>query len=114
VSGLALSAKTKNAGEALQFATWAVGAEGQTATANALPFAVPALRSAAARPSNVAGADMIARSVEFGRTLPQVAQWPAIANEVNTALVPVFEGKTTAALAYQKVAPKINALLTTG
>jgi multiple sugar transport system substrate-binding protein len=114
VSGLALSAKTKNAGAALQFATWAVGAEGQAATASALPFAVPAQRSAPARPSNVAGADMIARSVEFGRTLPQVAQWPAIANEVNTALVPVFEGKTTAALAYQKVAPKINALLTTG
>jgi multiple sugar transport system substrate-binding protein len=114
VAGLALSAKTQNAGAALQFAAWAVGADGQAAMASILPFAVPALRSAPARPANVPGADMIARSVEFGRTLPQIAQWPAIADEVNTALVPVFQGKTTAAAAYRQVAPKINELLTTG
>jgi maltose-binding protein MalE len=62
----------------------------------------------------VAGADMIARSVDFGRTLPQIPQWPAIASEVNSALVPVFQGTTTAEAAYRNVGPKINELLTTG
>jgi multiple sugar transport system substrate-binding protein len=114
VTGLALSAKTENAGAALGFAAFAVGADGQAALTNIMSFSAPALRAAPARPSSVAGADMIARSVDFGRTLPAIPQWPAIAKEVNSALVPVFQGSTTAEAAYRKVGPKIDELLTTG
>jgi multiple sugar transport system substrate-binding protein len=114
VTGLALSAKSPNARAALEFAAWAVGPEGQAATASTRPFAASALRAAAARPAGVPGAEAIGQSVAFGRTLPQIEQWPAIASVVNEALVPVWQGQATAAAAYARVAPKINDMLTTG
>jgi multiple sugar transport system substrate-binding protein len=114
VAGLALSAKGQNQRAALGFAAWVVGPDGQAATASTRPFAAPALRTAAARPASVPGAAAIAQSVAFGRTLPQIEQWPAIANEVNKALVPVWQGQATAAAAYARVSPKINDMLTTG
>jgi maltose-binding protein MalE len=114
VAGLVLSAKGQNQRAALDFAAWAVGPEGQAATASTRPFAAPALRAAPARPASVPGAEAISQSVAFGRTLPQIEQWPAIADVVNKALVPVWQGQATAAAAYARIAPKINNMLTTG
>jgi ABC-type glycerol-3-phosphate transport system substrate-binding protein len=114
VAGLALSAKGQNQRAALEFAAWAVGPDGQAAAASSRPFAAPALRAAPARPAGVPGAEAIFQSATFGRTLPQVEQWPAIANTINQALVPVWQGQATAAAAYRQVAPKINDMLTTG
>jgi multiple sugar transport system substrate-binding protein len=114
VAGLALSAKGQNQRAALDFAAWVVGPDGQAASANARPFAAPALRAAAARPASVPGAEAIFQSAAFGRTLPQVEQWPAIADSINQALIPVWQGQATAAAAYARVAPKINDMLTTG
>jgi multiple sugar transport system substrate-binding protein len=114
VTGLALSAKGQNQRAALEFAAWAVGPEGQAAMASTRPFAAPALRAAPARPASVPGAEAIFQSAAFGRTLPQVEQWPAIADVVNEALVPVWQGQATAARAYARVGPKINDMLTTG
>jgi multiple sugar transport system substrate-binding protein len=114
VAGLALSAKGQNQRAALDFAAWVVGPDGQAAAASARPFAAPALRAAAARPANVPGAEAIFQAAAFGRTLPQVEQWPAIADSINQALIPVWQGQATAAAAYARVAPKINDMLTTG
>jgi multiple sugar transport system substrate-binding protein len=114
VAGLALSAKGQNQRAALEFAAWVVGPDGQAAAASSRPFAAPALRAAAARPAGVPGAEAIFQSAAFGRTLPQVEQWPAIADTINQALVPVWQGQATAAAAYARVAPKVNEMLTTG
>jgi multiple sugar transport system substrate-binding protein len=114
VAGLALNAKGQNHRAALDFAAWVVGPDGQAAVASARPFAAPALRAAAARPAGVPGAEAIFQSAAFGRTLPQVEQWPAIADSINQALIPVWQGQATAAAAYARVAPKINDMLTTG
>jgi multiple sugar transport system substrate-binding protein len=114
VAGVALSTRTPNARAALDFAAWVVGPDGQAVIASIQPFTAPALRAAPARPSDIPGATAIGQSLEFGRTLPQIAQWPAIAKTVNEALAPVFQGKTSAAAAYRQAAPKINELLTTG
>jgi multiple sugar transport system substrate-binding protein len=114
VAGLALSAKGQNQRAALDFAAWVAGQDGQAAAANARPFAAPALRTAAARPAGVPGAEAIFQSAAFGRTLPQVEQWPAIADSINQALIPVWKGQETAARAYARVAPKINDMLITG
>jgi multiple sugar transport system substrate-binding protein len=111
VAGLALNAKSQNPRVALAFAAWVVGQDGQAATASLRPFAAPALRAASARPAGVPGAEAIGQSVAFGRTLPQIEQWPAIANAVNEALVPVWQGQASAAAAYARVAPKINSML---
>jgi maltose-binding protein MalE len=62
----------------------------------------------------VPGAEAIFQSAPVGRTLPQVEQWPAIADTINQALVPVWQGQATATAAYARVAPKINDMLTTG
>jgi ABC-type glycerol-3-phosphate transport system substrate-binding protein len=114
VAGLALSAKGQNQRAALDFAAWVVGPDGQAAAASTRPFAAPALRAAPARPTNIPGAEEIFQSAPFGRTLPQVERWPEIANTINEALVPVWQGQATAAAAYAHVAPKINDMLTTG
>ena len=114
VAGLALSAKGQNQRAALDFAAWVVGPDGQAAAPGARPFAAPALRAAAARPASVPGAEAIFQSAAFGRTLPQVEQWPVIADSINQALIPVWQGQATAAAAYARVAPKINDMLTTG
>jgi multiple sugar transport system substrate-binding protein len=114
VAGLAVSARSHHTQEALQFADWAVGPDAAALKAQIQPFAAPALRSAAARPAPIPGAESIGQSLQFGRTLPPVEQWPQIATIVNESLVPVWQGKTTAAAAYQQVTPKINALLATG
>jgi multiple sugar transport system substrate-binding protein len=114
IAGLALSAKGQNQRAALDFAAWAVGPDGQAAAASARPFAAPALRAAAARTADVPGVEAIFQSAPFGRTLPQVERWPEIADTINQALVPVWQGQATAAAAYSRVAPKINDMLTTG
>jgi multiple sugar transport system substrate-binding protein len=114
VAGLSLSARSQNPRAALAFAAWAVGPDGQAATAGIRPFAAPALRAAPARPTGVPGAEAIHQSVAFGRTLPQIERWPEIASAVNEALVPVWKGQATAAAAYARVAPRINEMLLTG
>ena len=114
VAGLAVSARSANKEAALAFASWAVGPEGNKAKAHLLPFAAPALTAAGARPAEVPGAEAIAQALPHGRTLPQVEQWPAIADLVNQALIPVWQGQMTAAAAYAQVAPKIDALLAAG
>ena len=111
VSGLAISANSKQPSSALDFATWAVGPDGQAIRAAIQPFAAPALRASGQRPTQVAGAEAIAQALQTGRTLPQVEQWPKIASIVNESLVPVWQGKQTAADAYHQVVPKIDALL---
>jgi multiple sugar transport system substrate-binding protein len=114
VSGLVVSAHSQHAQAALDFAAWAVGPNGNAIKAGIQPFAAPALRSATAPPAQVPGVEAIGQSIQFGRTLPLVPQWPKIATIVNESLVPVWQGKTTAAAAYQQIAPKINALLAAG
>jgi multiple sugar transport system substrate-binding protein len=111
VSGLAVSAKTANQDAALDFLAWSVGPDGNKIKESTTPFAAPALRSAGARPNQVAGSDAIMQAIQHGRTLPPVEQWPEIAVMVNDALIPVFEGQQTASVAYARVAPNINALL---
>jgi multiple sugar transport system substrate-binding protein len=111
VAGLALSAKGQNQRAAFDFAAWVVGPDGQAAAASARPFAAPALRAAAARPASVAGAEAIFQSAPFGRTLPQIEQWPAIADTINQALIPVWKGQEPAARAYARIAPQVNDML---
>src|SRR5262249_46666008 len=111
VAGLAISAKSQNTRPALDFAGWAIGPEGQAVIAGFPPFAAPALRTIPARPLDIFGAPAIGQSLAFGRTQPSLEQWPAIADIVNKALVPVWQGKTTAAAAYAQMGPQVNALL---
>jgi multiple sugar transport system substrate-binding protein len=114
VAGLAISSRSQNQQAALGFAAWAVGPAGQAIKANLLPFAAPALRSAGARPVDIAGADAILQSLDHGRTLPQLEVWPEIKALVDQALVPVWQGGATAEAAYRRVAPEANAMLKAG
>jgi multiple sugar transport system substrate-binding protein len=111
VSALLISAQSQNQRAALDFAAWAVGPQGQAIRAELLPFAAPALRSAAARPAGLTGAEAIVQALEHGRTLPQVAAWPDVKAIVDKALVPVWQGQTTAQAAYRAAGPAINARL---
>jgi len=111
ISGMAVSARSEHQQAALDFAAWVVGPAGSAVKAGILPFAAPALRAAAARPAKVSGADAILQALDHGRTLPQVEPWPQVKALVDKALVPVWQGKTTAAEAYREVAPEVNALL---
>jgi multiple sugar transport system substrate-binding protein len=111
VSGLAIHAQSQNKQAALDFATWMAGPDGTAVKADLLPFAAPALQSAAARPSQVPGDDAIRQTLQHGRTLPQVEQWPKIKALVDEALVPVWQGKQPAAAIYRQLTSSINALL---
>lgn len=114
VSGLAISAKSQNQQAALDFATWAIGSEGQQIRTQLIPFAASALRTAPARSSQIDGTDAILDALKHGRTLPQTEQWPKIAGLVNESLKPVWKGEETASAAYSKVTPEINKLLAAG
>ncbi|MFL5803879.1 MAG: ABC transporter substrate-binding protein [Roseiflexaceae bacterium] len=111
VTGLAISAKSQNASAALDFAGWAIGPNGQALVAGFQPFAAPALRTIPARPLDIFGAPAIGQSLAFGRTQPSLEQWPQVVKVVNETLVPVWQGKATAAAAYAAMAPQANALL---
>jgi multiple sugar transport system substrate-binding protein len=111
VAGLAISAKSENARAALDFAGWAIGPSGQAAVAGFQPFAAPALRSIPARPIDIFGGLAISQSLPSGRTQPSLEQWPQVVKVVNDALVPVWQGKSTAAAAYAAMAPEANRLL---
>jgi multiple sugar transport system substrate-binding protein len=114
ISGLLVNAQTQQQPAALGFAAWVAGPQGNAVKAGILPYAAPALRSAAARPAGVSGADAIIAALQHGRTLPQVEAWPKIKTLVDQALKPVWQGQTTAEAVYKQVAPNINALLTAG
>jgi ABC-type glycerol-3-phosphate transport system substrate-binding protein len=114
VSGLAISSRSQNQQAALDFATFIVGPQGSALKANLLPFAAPALRSAAPRAANVTGEEAILQALQHGRTLPQVEQWPQIKTLVDQALKPVWQGQTSVAAAYRQVKPQITALLNAG
>lgn len=114
VTGLSVSARSPNADAALAFAAWTAGPGGSAITARLQPFVAPALRSAPPHASDVPGSDAISQALANGRTLPAITQWPQVAAAVNEALVPVWQGQTTAKAAYSGVAPKINALLAAG
>ncbi len=112
VVGLAISARSPNTRPALDFVGWAIGPDGQAVAASILPFAAPALRTVPARPLDIFGAPAIGQSLPFGRTQPSLEVWPQVVKIVNDALVPVWQGKTTAAAAYAAMGPQANALLT--
>jgi len=111
VTGLSVSARSPNADAALAFAAWTAGPDGTAITARLQPFVAPALRSVAPNTTDVPGSDAISQALANGRTLPAITQWPMIATIVNEALVPVWQGQTTAKAAYSAVTPRINALL---
>jgi multiple sugar transport system substrate-binding protein len=114
VTGLSVSTRSPNADAALAFAAWTAGPAGSAITARLQPFVAPALRSAPQHTTDVPGTDAISQALANGRTLPAITQWPMIAALVNQALVPVWQGHTTAKAAYSAVTPKINALLAAG
>lgn len=117
VAGIGASARTPHPREAAGFISWAAGRDGLATQVAAFPFAVPprpdvapAAMLAGAGPT---GGPFVVEALGYGRVQPFVARWPEIAAEVNQALTPVWQGRQSAASAYQQVAPSINSLLTT-
>lgn len=111
VAGLAIGAASEARQAAFDVMLWAVGPAGQALPGTAQPFAATVLEQPGAAPQASPENELITAAVAYGRTLPATPQWPEVANLVNTALVPVWQGETTAAAAYLAVAPEINALL---
>jgi ABC-type glycerol-3-phosphate transport system substrate-binding protein len=114
VYGLAVNSRSQQQAAALEFAAWAAGPTGSSIKASLLPFAAPALRSAAPRPANITGEEAILQALEHGRTQPQVEAWPEVKALIDKALLPVWLGKQSAAAAYRLAEPQINALLKAG
>jgi len=114
ISGLFVSSQSKNQPAALGFAAWIAGPQGSALKAPIMPFAAPALQSAAPRSGQVTGEAAILQALEHARTQPQLEVWPEVKALIDTALQPVWHGQATAAAAYRSVAPKVNALLSVG
>jgi multiple sugar transport system substrate-binding protein len=111
ISGLFVSSQSQNQPAALDFAAWIAGPQGTALKAQIMPFAAPALQSAAPRSGQISGEEAILQALQHGRTLPQIEVWPEVKALVDTALKPVWQGQTTAASAYRSVTPKVNELL---
>jgi ABC-type glycerol-3-phosphate transport system substrate-binding protein len=114
VTGLSISAQSQHPQEAFEFLSWVAGLEGQAIRDETLPFAAPALRNATLRSNDVDGVDAIIEALEYGRTLPQTPHWPKISEYVSQELKPVWQGQETAAVAYSRMAPQINRMLSAG
>ena len=114
ISGLFVSSQSQNQAAALDFAAWIAGPQGTALKAPIMPFAAPALQSAAPRSGQVSGEEAILQALQHGRTLPQVEVWPEVKALVDAALKPVWQGQVSAAAAYRSVAPKVNELLRVG
>lgn len=114
ITGLLISARSKNQAGALDFAGWLAGPQGSALRAPILPYAAPALRAAEPRASAIVGAAAIPQAIANGRTLPQLEVWPQVKALIDAELKPVWQGQTTAAAAYRSIAPKVNGLLKAG
>jgi multiple sugar transport system substrate-binding protein len=114
ISGLFVSSQSQHQPAALDFAAWIAGPQGSALKAPIMPFAAPALQSAAPRSGQITGEEAILQALQHGRALPQLEVWPEIKALIDTALKPVWHGQTTAAAAYRSVTPKVNELLKVG
>jgi len=114
ISGLFVSSQSQNQPAALDFAAWIAGPQGAALKAPIMPFAAPALQSAAPRSGQITGEEAILQALQHGRTLPQLEIWPEVKALIDTALKPVWQGQATAAAAYRSVTPKVNELLKVG
>jgi ABC-type glycerol-3-phosphate transport system substrate-binding protein len=111
VSGLSIGVDSRAQQAAFDFIVWAVGAEGQALRAQLQPHVASALKLASGQAGATPELQLIQDASGYGHTLPLTARWPEINELVNAALKPVWKGQKTAAIAYQEVAPKINAVL---
>ncbi len=56
-------------------------------------------------------ASVVAKELENAKFVPQIPQWPQVAEVVNTAVQEVFSGKATAAEAVRSAHERVNDIL---